>query len=399
MRALAKKFLTACVAGALLLVSSGCGGSSSSSAPTGKAGETASAPANGQTGEQGGPIEITDVTGNKVKLEKPLEKALIQYSGSGGPILTMAALDRDNYTSKIAAMDDGLEKNRKDLWDLLVAANPELQDIPKIGDVGKDEVSAEELLTMGVDGIIVPVRLKAKMDPLAQKAGLPVLYIDYHGQKLDTHLESTEIIAKATGLTKNLDAVNGFYQDVVGGIESRAAGLDRSISTYLEIGFGGPEEYGNTYGSEMMWGAILEAVGAKNIATDFLKPDEATPITPEQVLVSNPDRIIIAGSTWEDQPTSVKIGFSVSKEEAIASLAPYQDREGWDKLTAIQNGELYAIGHPLTRDMLDFYSYAVLAKLFHPQEFADLDPDALMQEYFERFMPIDFQGTWFVKYE
>ena len=61
-------------------------------------------------------VTITDVTGNTVKLKKPLEKAAIQLSGSGGPFLTMAALDRDNYTSKIGAMDKGLESNRQDLW-------------------------------------------------------------------------------------------------------------------------------------------------------------------------------------------------------------------------------------------------------------------------------------------
>ncbi|WP_257161702.1 ABC transporter substrate-binding protein [Corynebacterium cystitidis] len=348
---------------------------------------------------EAGPVTITDVTGTTVELEKPFEKAVVQLSGSGGPLLTMAALDRENYTSKIAAMDDGLKKNRHDLWELLVEANPELDDIPIIGDVNKDEVTAEQLLTLGVDGIIVPVRQKAKMDIIAERAGIPVLYVDYHAQQLDTHIQSTKVIAEATGLTNNVEAITDFYTDVVGDIEKRAANLDRSTTAYIEIGHTGPSEMGNSYGSEMMWGSILDSVGADNIATEFLAPSDATPLTEEQVLVSDPDTIILAGSIWPDNPESVKMGFAVSEQEALESLAPYREREGWDRLTAIQNNELYGIGHALTRDMLDFYSYAVLAKLFHPEEFSDIDPEALMEEYFDKFMPIDYQGTWFVKYD
>lgn len=344
-------------------------------------------------------LTITDITGNTIELEKPLEHAAIQLSGSGGPLLTMAALDRDNYTSKIAAMDKGLEANRQDLWDLLLEANPELADIPKIGDATKDQISAEQLLTMGVDGVIAPVRQKAKMDVIAEKTGIPVIYIDYHSQKLENHIQSTKIIAEATGLTKNVDEITKFYEDVVGDIEERAAKLDRSTSVYFETSSSGPTEFGNTYGADIMWGAILNAVGADNIATHFMAPNDAEALSAEQVLVSNPDKIIFAGSLWANQPDSVKMGFSVSKDEALASLKPFREREGWDKLKAIQNNELYAIGHPMTREMLDFYSYAQLAKLFHPEEFADLDPEALIKEYFDKYMPIPYEGTWFIKYE
>lgn len=385
-----KTFSSLIVSVAMICSLAGCGslGGSSSASKSDQATTSAS---------QG--VTITDVTGNTVKLKKPLEKAAIQLSGSGGPLLTMAALDRDNYTSKIGAMDKGLESNRQDLWSLLLKANPELADIPKIGDATKDQLTAEQLLADNVDGIIAPVTQKAKMDVIADKSGLPVIYIDYHGQDLKNHIKSTKIIAEATGLTKNEKAITKFYSDIVGDIEKRAAKLKKSESVYFETTSSGPKEFGNTYGSGTMWGAILEDVGADNIAKQFLDAKDAQPLSAEQVLVSNPDKIIFSGSLWADQPDSVKMGFSVSKEEARASIAPFLERDGWDKLKAVKNKEIYAIGHPLTRDMLDFYSYARLAKLFHPKEFDDLDPDALIKEYFDKFMPIKYQGTWFIKYE
>ena len=47
--------------------------------------------------EAKGKIEIEDVLGRKVQLDKPLDKVIIQGSGSGGPFMTMMYLDKDNF--------------------------------------------------------------------------------------------------------------------------------------------------------------------------------------------------------------------------------------------------------------------------------------------------------------
>lgn len=55
-------------------------------------------------------IVVTDLDGNEISLEKPLDKVIIQGSSSGGPFMTMMYLDKDNFLSKIAAMDDSVKK-------------------------------------------------------------------------------------------------------------------------------------------------------------------------------------------------------------------------------------------------------------------------------------------------
>ena len=42
--------------------------------------------------QNGKPIEITDVTGRTVTLKKPAERVVLQWSGAGGPFLTISAL-------------------------------------------------------------------------------------------------------------------------------------------------------------------------------------------------------------------------------------------------------------------------------------------------------------------
>ena len=60
----------------------------------------------------GGKITVKDLTGKEFTFDKPLDKVAIQWSGSGGPFMIMAALYGKDFVNHIAAMDDGLVKNR-----------------------------------------------------------------------------------------------------------------------------------------------------------------------------------------------------------------------------------------------------------------------------------------------
>lgn len=344
-------------------------------------------------------MTIVDITGNEVNIEKPLEKVLIQGSGSGGPFMTMMALDRDTFADKIIAMDDGISENRNDLWKRLVDANSDLDKIQKIGDISKNEVSAEEILNINPDGIIAPISYKASLDEISKKINIPVIYVDYHDQDLEKHLKSTEIIAKATGLEKNLDEINTFYNEKVGNIIERAKKIEKNPRVYVEIGYSGPSQYDNTYGINKMWGRIIEDTAGENIMRNVLDPDDAKPVNPEYVLNENPEIILITGAIWKEMPDSMKLGFDIKEEDVQKKLEEYVNRQGWSSLDAVKNKNVYAVAHAMCRDMTDFYSYEVLAKIFHADEFKDIDPHKDIKEYYEKFMPIDFEGTWLVKYE
>ena len=46
-----------------------------------------------------------------------------------------------------------------------------------------------------------------------------------------------------------------------------------------------------------------------------------------------------------------------------------------------------------------FILMKALAKAFHPDLFKDIDPDKDMEEFYQNFMPIKYEGCWFAKYE
>ncbi len=39
-----------------------------------------------------------------------------------------------------------------------------------------------------------------------------------------------------------------------------------------------------------------------------------------------------------------------------------------------------------------------MAKWFYPEEFKDVDPNVALKEYHDKFMPIDYTGTFLYSY-
>lgn len=84
----------------------------------------------------------------------------------------------------------------------------------------------------------------------------------------------------------------------------------------------------------------------------------------------------------------------------VTDTAPLQElrnvimsRTGWDHIDAVENGRVYLIStythstHPSV-----YYSY--IGKYLHPQLFEDIDPKAIQEEWFQKFLGVDYQGMY-----
>lgn len=346
-----------------------------------------------------GKILVTDLDGNEITLDKPLEKVIIQGSSSGGPFMTMMYLDNDNFLSKIAAMDDSVKLDRNDFYTRLEKVMPEIKDVPRIANFMDNDFSYEAILNTDADGIIAPIGFKSQIEAIQEKIDIPVFYVDYHSQEFDKHIASTKLIAQVTGLDKNLDELIDFYTSKVSPILEKKYDEDQKPKVYVEHGYEGEKEYGNSYGSNKMWGKIVEDCGGHNIGSDALGADEAIPLSSEFVLSEDPEKIILTGSQWIEKPHSMKMGYDTSADQVNEKIDLYNSRSGWSDLEAMRNKEIYVISQQLVRDMSDFYSYEFIAKTLHPEEYKDLDPEKDFEEFYQKFMPIGLEGTWSYKYE
>lgn len=113
-------------------------------------------------------------------------------------------------------------------------------------------------------------------------------------------------------------------------------------------------------------------------------------IDPEYLISQDPDFIIVAGST----------GIGTDYDNCIDTLDQYAARNGWEDMSAIKNNNFVMISHGQERNQFCFFPHLVMAKMFYPDEFGDLEPLEIMEEYFDRFMLLDFDmGHWIVQRE
>ena len=346
------------------------------------------------------PIEITDVTGRTVTLKKPAERVVLQWSGAGGPFFTISALMGKDTPKVIAGMDTSLQDYRADMWKHFTAEMPELAKIPVVGTVGDKTFNAEQVVALNPDVIFIPVDLKdqyesdakAKMDA----AGIQTIYIDYHAEKLESHQKSIEAIGKALGKEERAAEISKFYTDRVTRVLDRVSKINKPKPTvYIEVGMNGPEEFGNSFSGNYSWGALATMAGGDVITKDAVK--KSSPINPEFVLEENPDIIMIMGSYWPKKPTSMRLGFEATEDSSQALLKAFTtERQGWSDLKAVENKQVYSAHHGLPREVFDAAVFEYLAKTFYPEEFKDVDPEATLKEFYDKFLPFSYSGIWFM---
>lgn len=352
------------------------------------------------TAQNSKPIEITDVTGRTVTLKKPAERVVLQWSGAGGPFFTISALMGKDTPKVIAGMDTSLQDYRADMWKHFTTEMPELAKIPVVGTIGDKTFNAEQVVALNPDVIFIPVDLKdqyesdakAKMDA----AGIQTIYIDYHAEKLESHQKSIEAIGKALGKEERAAEINKFYTERVTRVLDRVSKINKPKPTvYLEVGMNGPEEFGNSFSSNYSWGALATMAGADVITKDAIK--KSSPINPEFVLEKNPDIIMIMGSYWPKKPTSMRLGFEATEDSSQALLKAFTtERQGWSELKAVENKQVYSAHHGLPREVFDAAVFEYLAKTFYPEEFKDVDPEATLKEFYDKFLPFSYSGIWFM---
>ena len=65
-------------------------------------------------------------------------------------------------------------------------------------------------------------------------------------------------------------------------------------------------------------------------------------------------------------------------------------------IQAVDNDNFHAIWHQFYNSPYYFVAVQKMAKWFHPDLFADIDPEATFKELHERFLPLDYQPGYFI---
>lgn len=371
-----KKTMVRLLAAACVLAMAGC---SSAAAP--------------ETDAEPEVIEVTDLKGRTVTLPKEINKVVVTFN-----MEEYFAVAGDQAMDKLVGWSHKYwEGRRQDAYDAFTAVYPELAELPDVGYNG--DISAEAIIALQPD-VVLASSTGANYDALEpafenlHNAGIECVFFDFHAQTLEKHSESIRLLGKILNQEDRAEEIVAFYSDQMAAVSDRLTDLsdqDRP-RVYMEFSMG-PDQFGNTW-SEQMWGALIRTCGGTNIAAGM--EGASVEIAPEQIISANPEIILFTCSPRDDVDSNVVLGYGADKEKALANLSAYEARSGWAELDAVKNHRLGALYHDLSRHIFDFAGAQFLAKEIHPELFADLDPEANLEEFFSRFMPVKLNGVWTV---
>lgn len=335
------------------------------------------------------PIVVTDLLGREVRFEKAPERIVV-----ANYILNFLMTGGAASLSKVVALpQDGWEATRTGEYKLLTEAFPSILKLPSIGGYHDNVLNTERILSLKPDVILVNIpqyRDNARCLAVLERAGVKTVVLDYHAMKPENHAASTRILGKLLGREEAAEAQCRRYEEALKDLQTRIAALPEEKKhrrVYVECGNEGVGRLGNSYNRTILWGAILEELSAANIAADMKTP--YSPLAREFVIASNPQTILIAGSIWRNaaEADSMRMGLTVTEDEAQKRLAGFAARPLFAKTDAYRTGEIYGVDHGSLRTIADYVFPQFIAKVLYPDVFADLDPDEEIRTFYRNYLP------------
>jgi iron complex transport system substrate-binding protein len=315
------------------------------------------------------PRTITAATGENVTIYKPLERIVVLNTDVAEAIRVLGAKDR------IVGITDTITKG--------TAFFPEISKKTVVG--GWKEIDPELVLQLDADAVFAygkwpgPEYIEDKLPPT-----ITVIRLDFY--KPETLRDEMLKLGYLLDEEENASKYINWHDKYVDEIEDKVSGIPEDAKPNVFMDKSGEEstKVRKTYTKKSGGiSTLCELAGGKNIAAEL---EAAYPeVDLEWILDQNPE--IIVGLSYEG-------GYEIDDESVMKE--EYEriiELPGFGNITAVEDERVYLIddsvpfapGYPI--------GLAYNAKWFYPEEFEDLDPQAIHQEYVDKFCGIDFDVT------
>lgn len=312
-------------------------------------------------------LTLKDSAGNIHTIDEPVERVVTMNTGALEVIRTLGAKDKVVGVSKYAIKD-------KTFF-------PEFHDYPNVGSAWS--IDYEVILECEPEVLITYTKYPSP-DELEDKlvgTGITVVRLDF--SHLSSYEKELKTLAYILGKVERAEEFLDFYENVKGEIERRTASLsdEERPKVYLEADFGSGKKY-YTCGEGHGLHEVLVTAGGLNIFEDALYGGD---VDPEEVISRDPEIIVKykypAGGFDKD------ISDTAELEEIRDEILSREELKG---VTAVKNGKVYVITWYSTRGAArGILALGYMAKWFHPEIFADIQPREIYQEYLTRFQGLD----------
>ncbi|AHL34226.1 ABC transporter substrate-binding protein [Pseudomonas brassicacearum] len=343
---------------------------------------------------------VTDLLGRQVQVRIPVRRVIL---GEGRQLYLVAALDTANPLRRIVGWRKDLIQSDPDTYGAYLRRYPEIAKVPTFGGFEDGTFDIEQAISQQPDVIILNIeaqhatedaRYIEKLDAL----GIPVVYVDFRNNPMQNTEPTMRLFGQLFGEDARAEAFIAFRNQqirrVIDVIEARQPPRPK---VFIERIGGYTDDCCLSFGNEN-FGRFVELAGGHNIASAII-PNTFGQLNAEQVIVADPAQVIVTSANWQAFAPDghwVGVGPGADLAEARRKLQWFTQRPAYAGIKAQQTGDFHAVWHQFYNSPYQFIAIQQLAKWFHPELFADLDPDATFREFHERFLPVPYEPGYFV---
>ncbi|GKW50807.1 ABC transporter substrate-binding protein [Halomonas sp. NCCP-2165] len=344
-------------------------------------------------------ITVTDIAGREVTLEAPVERMIL---GEGRQIYLLGALQPEDPFAGVVGWREDFSQADPDNYAVYAERFPELEEIPTFGGFKDGTFDVEQAAALAPDVVLMNLEARtatedAGYDDKLAELGIPIVYVDFREDPLAHTLPSMRLMGQLLGEEADAEAFIAYSEAQMARVTEVIAAADpERPRVFIDRAGGYSEDCCMSFGPGN-FGEYVALAGGSNIA-DGIIPNTFGSLNPEQILAADPEQVVVTGGNWDAYVPGgdwVGVGPGADLERAQAKLEALTERTAMTGITAVEQDNFHAIWHQFYNSPYYFVAVQRLAKWFHPDLFADLDPEATLEELHERFLPVDYApGYW-----
>ncbi|EFH11554.1 ABC transporter substrate-binding protein, partial [Teichococcus cervicalis] len=336
---------------------------------------------------------LTDLRGREVTLPRPARRLVLAQARH---VLAMGLLHPDPVSLVVGWGDDLRGANPPD-YAMLRARFPAADAIPLVARSGQNAgLSLEAILAAQPDAVLVSgSTLRGETETVLERlaaAGIPAVVIDFFSDPIRDTRRSMAILGQLLGLEARAAAFDRFYAARLERIAQRLGGLapEARPRVLMHAHAGGTACCSSP--GRGAFDSLIRFAGGHNLGADTL-PGNVGQLSLEYILSQDPAVYVATGGPYGGRG-GIPLGAGAEAAPARRALAEVLRREKLDILPAVRAGRAHAIWHGFNDTPAHIAMLEALARWFHPERCADLDPAATVAALNAGFLALPMQGAY-----
>nr|WP_090398117.1 ABC transporter substrate-binding protein [Kosakonia radicincitans] len=348
-------------------------------------------------------VTVTDLAGRQVTLNAPATRIILADSRM---LLPMSLLHPGDALKGIVGWDDSLQTRAPDMGRFFTRHYPALPSIPVFINPYRSSFNVEQAAMLKPDLIVFDTGILKKLESegtlaLLEKSGIPVVFIDFRQQPLTHTPESMRLLGEVTAEQQNAGRFIQRWNQLLDRTRQRVATIPREAwpGVVFENHAGMTGMNCCTVFGRDSFGQFIPEAGGRNLMADKVPPQGAD-ISAELLIAVRPDVYLMSGADWSQRGSSslaVPLGYEASRASTLPKLQKLMQREGVSVLPVAKGKQVMAIYHQFYDSPFNVVALEAMAKLFHPQQFDDVDPQADLASLYRDFVGIPYSGLFYVQ--